>query len=78
MKTNETNNDSMILLDVKTKLKDAYHQLTMMKEREPALEAEFIRLNCLINSYIGGRYREAGASIDALFELLTKGTIDGK
>lgn len=69
------NNDSLILLDVKTKLKDAYHQLIMMKEREPALEAEFIRLHALINSYIGGRYKEAAETLDVLFDMLKDGGI---
>ena len=69
------NSDSLILLDVKTKLKDAYGQLTMMKEREPALEAEFIRLNCLINSYIGGRYKESVECLDTLFDILKDGGI---
>ena len=69
------NNDSLILLDVKTKLKDAYHQLIMMKEREPALEAEFIRLHALINSYIGGRYKEAAETLDVLFDILKDGGI---
>ena len=64
------NNDSLILLDVKTKLKDAYHQLIMMKEREPSLEAEFIRLNGLINSYIGSRYKEIAGSLDVLLEIM--------
>ena len=69
------NNDSLILLDVKTKMKDAYHQLIMMKEREPALEAELIRLHTLINSYIGGRYKEAAESLDVLFDILKDGGI---
>ena len=69
------NNDSLILLDVKTKLKDSYHQLIMMKEREPALEAEFIRLHALINSYLGGRYKEATETLDVLFDILKDGGI---
>lgn len=69
------NNDSLILLDVKAKLKDAYHQLIMMKEREPALEAEFIRLHALINSYLGGRYKEAAETLDVLFDMLKDGGI---
>ena len=69
------NNDSLILLDVKTKLKDAYHQLIMMKEREPSLEAEFIRLHALINSYLGGRYKEAAKTLDVLFDMLKDGGI---
>lgn len=69
------NNDSLILLDVKSKLKDAYQQLIMMKEREPVLEAEFIRLHTLLNSYIGGRYKEAVESLDVLFDILKDGGI---
>ena len=69
------NNDSLILLDVKTKLKDAYAQLIMMKEREPALEAELIRLHTLLNSYLGGRYKEAAESLDILFDILKDGGI---
>ena len=64
------NTDSMILIEAKQKIKDAYHQLIMMKEREPALEAEFIRLNTLVNSYIGGRYKETTDTLDALFDIL--------
>ena len=63
-------NDSLILLNVKAAIKDAYVKLSEMEVREPALEAEFIRLHTLINSYIGGRYKEATECLDMLFDMI--------